>query len=104
MKIRNMYGNINPTFVKILVSRDWVQSFFFVVLVISELRSPDYIAIFKIWAFLAILKSIQSLKSQALNTFFNTLEPLWKLDLHCTQVSATSESLSYSKIAVAFWE
>ena len=29
------------------------------------------------------------------NTFFNTLEPLWKSDLHCTFFSATSATASY---------
>ena len=30
-----------------------------------------------------------------LTSFFKTLEPLWKSDLHCTQVSATVATLAY---------
>ena len=32
---------------------------------------------------------------QVYNTFFNTLEPIWKSDLHCPPDSTTSETASY---------
>ena len=69
----------------------------------SEVGSQDYIAnlaIFKIWVFLTTFLHESTLYAididkKRFRTPFYTLEPLRKADLHWTQLSTTSETLSY---------
>ena len=73
-----------------------IVTFNFVVSLIFNVKS----VIFKIWVFLAkfwheiILHAI-GIHRKSSSNFFNTLEPLWRSDLHCTYLSATSASASY---------
>ena len=41
-------------------------------------------------------------KEKVHNTFFNTLEPFWKSDLHWTQLSTTYKTLSYEVVSMAW--
>ena len=51
---------------------------------------------FEIWRFSGLKYKVDLTLHH--NTFFNTLEPLWKSDLHCTSFSGTVATFSYLKL------